>query len=174
MTKGRGFTLIELFIVLAVLGILLSAGLPTFSRIVARTRLRSAVSDCVQSLQFARMQAVMHRRYISIANRHGKWQTGWTIFVDANANGFHERGERKLRQHPPLSSQIKIIATKRARRHIIYAPSGRSRQPNGGFLAGSLYFCPADKSLRGYRLVLNSVGRIRTERIKADSRKCRT
>ena len=172
MSRRNGFTLIELLIVVCVLSVLLTASLPTFSRIIEDVRLRSAMNDCVRSLQFARAEATLRKCHVSVMSNNGSWQAGWTVFVDSNATGFWETGEQRLYQQTRLPSTIRVTPTTTARHHITYAPDGQSQQVNGSFQADSLYFCPTNKSLQGFRIVINRVGRIRVEQIPMSSEKC--
>jgi type IV fimbrial biogenesis protein FimT len=55
---GRGFTLIEVMVVVALLSVLLGLGAPAFSNYLANVRLRSAAETVLADLQEARTTAI--------------------------------------------------------------------------------------------------------------------
>jgi prepilin-type N-terminal cleavage/methylation domain-containing protein len=58
MRRQEAFTLVELFIVLAVLGIMASIAIPAFSGWLPGYHLRSAADDLYSELQLTKMQAI--------------------------------------------------------------------------------------------------------------------
>lgn len=59
-SSGCGFTLVELAVVLAVLAVLVAAGVPSFGAALARHRLQAAAQHLQADLSLARQQAVAH------------------------------------------------------------------------------------------------------------------
>jgi prepilin-type N-terminal cleavage/methylation domain-containing protein len=58
MRKKAGFTLTEIVIVIAVLGLLAAVGVPSYLRYVPKYRLRSAARDLYSNLNLAKMAAI--------------------------------------------------------------------------------------------------------------------
>lgn len=56
--KSKGFTLVELMIVLAIIGAMVILGFPTFTGWIARARLRDAARTVFSDMQLARVQAI--------------------------------------------------------------------------------------------------------------------
>lgn len=88
MRTQRGFTLIELMVVVAVLGILLGIGVPGMTQLVAQNRVSSAASDFHLALQSARSAALTQRTKASICPADGQpcgqgqdWTTGWATYL---------------------------------------------------------------------------------------------
>jgi prepilin-type N-terminal cleavage/methylation domain-containing protein len=57
--SNRGFTLIEIMIVISIAAILLATGIPAFVRAMHKDKLRKAVSDLVEGCSHARAQAIL-------------------------------------------------------------------------------------------------------------------
>ncbi len=91
-TKMRGFTLIELMISLTIVGILTVVGLPSLVDFVAEQRVRTAASDLVSEIAFARAKAVESSRRVIMERLSVTWDQGWRIYIDINGNGTYEAG----------------------------------------------------------------------------------
>jgi type IV fimbrial biogenesis protein FimT len=99
LTEGRrplaaavGFTLIELMIALVILAILVVVGLPNMTDFVAEQRVRTAASDMVSEIAFARAKAVELSRRVIVEKLGSGWDQGWRIYADVNGNGSYEAG----------------------------------------------------------------------------------
>jgi prepilin-type N-terminal cleavage/methylation domain-containing protein len=67
LLRSRGFTMLELLIVLAIMGILAAVGIPWFMKIMQRQELKSAVHEIQTTLAAARMTAVKLNAPVSVA-----------------------------------------------------------------------------------------------------------
>lgn len=79
----RGFSLLELLAVLAVLGILTAIGIPSFTYLTQTTKLKSATSDLHLALMKARSEAVKRDTPIVIEPKSGAWTNGWRVCITA-------------------------------------------------------------------------------------------
>ena len=76
---ARGFTLVELMIVLAVVAIFASLAAPSFRELTATQKVRSAVSALNESLWLARSEAI--KRNTDVEFEFDSVSSGWTIQV---------------------------------------------------------------------------------------------
>jgi len=76
----QGFTLAELLIVMAIVGILASLAAPAFSQFIKSQRIKSMASDLNASLTLARSEAIKRNANATITPT-GTWQGGWQITV---------------------------------------------------------------------------------------------
>lgn len=89
---NHGFTLIELLVAVAIAGILLGIGVPSFANAIQESRISSQYNTMVGSLYLARSEAVKGSAEITVCPRKnagadicgGKddWNNGWLVFID--------------------------------------------------------------------------------------------
>lgn len=63
----KGFTLIELMVTIAVLAIIVTISVPSFSNMIAHQNLKKSTSELIGVLNQARSKAVLERRSIEVA-----------------------------------------------------------------------------------------------------------
>ncbi|WP_439107208.1 GspH/FimT family pseudopilin [Congregibacter sp.] len=76
---AKGFTLVELMIVIVIIAILLTVAAPSFRNFVAQQRLRSASMDLRMALTMARSEAVKRNANVTLARIDGDWSNGWVV-----------------------------------------------------------------------------------------------
>jgi len=84
----RGVTLIEMLIGIAILGILMAVGLPSYRAWIQNTQIRTAAESVLSGMQLARNEAV--RRNINVQLVLGA-QSSWTISVPSTAEQIQAR-----------------------------------------------------------------------------------
>lgn len=96
-----GFTLIELMLGVALLGVLLAIGIPSFGDMMRTNRLASQVNEFTATLNFARSEAYKRGLpvVVCVANNDvtdcsttASWSNGWLAYVDTNRNGTYQTG----------------------------------------------------------------------------------
>ena len=80
--RSRGFTLIELMVVISIMAVLLGIGVPSFKSFVAGQRVKTAAGDFSLALVFARSEAIKRNADVTVtAASSGAtgWRDGWTV-----------------------------------------------------------------------------------------------
>ncbi|TXT40107.1 MAG: type IV fimbrial bioproteinis protein FimT [Comamonadaceae bacterium] len=105
-SKPHGFTLIEVMVSLAILGLLAALGAPSFSDSIRRFRVKGISDDLMASIQLARVEAIRRGRPVALIRELASsscsnplldsdtWSCGWRIVEDTNANGSISAAER--------------------------------------------------------------------------------
>lgn len=167
--RGRGFTLMELLVVLAVGTSLLAIGVPGYAFLLNASRLTTQTNDLVAALHLARSEAIKRRVRVTICktsspmvaqpacDRGADWHDGWLVFVDGGARGVIDAGDTVLRVQDRSASGATIVPNYSYRHFISYRPSGVS-QGSSGLHNGTLSICVA-----GMRrdIIINVTGRPR-------------
>lgn len=183
-TLAIGFSLIELMVVIAVVGILTSLALPSFQQAVANQRVRAAISDLSEDFAMMRIQAVKTGNRVGISSNSGGWKSGWTIFVDSSTtlgdstvaatdkNGVFDTGETIVGSHSAVNSNLSISltgATGAGIGTVTVGPDGKIRVYVGGVLqsgvTGFLVTAPnasysSALAAKGKALVFSPTGRL--------------
>lgn len=74
----RGFTLIELVTVVAIVGIIAALAGPAFSELTASQRVQTAAEDIFTTLLRARSEAIKQNSDATVT-ASGSWTSGWTV-----------------------------------------------------------------------------------------------
>jgi len=83
--NARGFTMIELLAVIAILGILSTMAAPSFRSFIVSQRIKSASFDIMSSLIMARSEAIKRNALVDIVPKAHpvtgvvSWSSGWDI-----------------------------------------------------------------------------------------------
>ncbi len=134
--KQRGFGLIEILFVLAIVAIALGIGVPAFTTIFANIRMTDATNALVSSLHAARSEAIKRQVTVTLCPTvdgdgpcltDGSLASGWTVFVDRNADATISADDVVVQRHaalvPQLRDGVRVIPAA-APGYIIFNGSG--------------------------------------------------
>lgn len=132
----RGFTLLELMLVIVIMGIMVAVSIPSFSGVFAQTRLTTATSSLASALGFAGRLAVMERLSCRL-NCDTQQGTYWlSIEKDPlEAPGTYSKPDGHLGKDRSLPQGIKIskMLTPRGvspeqEKYICASPNGKMEE----------------------------------------------
>ena len=73
----RGFTLVELMVVIAIMAILAVLAAPSFNEFIAKQQTRSAAYELAQTFQTARSNAILNRRSVDVRASYPTTGNNW-------------------------------------------------------------------------------------------------
>lgn len=150
--RQRGFTLIELMVVLALVAILASMAAPSFRTLLAKRTVEAAAGAMLADLRFTRSESVKRAARVTLCQSSdgascvgnaGAWTDGWIVFIDEDGDSALDAGDEVIRVQQRLPSMGSIASTNPAsdRKNLTYQPTGWSRSANRTFIfkpAGSV------------------------------------
>ena len=141
--QARGFTLIEIMVVVIIVGLVLALGYPSMRRSFARARMMSQVGVLKQAMGKARATSLARGRGVAVrlletaAQQEGGTVVAW---VDLNGNGVREATvedeigrwtvKRRIILKPDPSRRLFILGT--ANRGVLFLPNGSARSTASG------------------------------------------
>ena len=187
MKKYSGFTLIELFITLAVVSVLLVIGVPSLKSFLQKSQLIASTNELVSAFHVARSEAIKINNSVTICESSngsscntpgtGNWKNGWIVFVDRNTDqagigaacaDANANTDCLLRIHAGVADGQMALsganAGGKAVRSVTFDSRGLPRNAAGTSMSGKFSLCSYDtnNSVIGSRaVVLSLAGRVR-------------
>jgi type IV fimbrial biogenesis protein FimT len=183
-SSHKGFTLVELMVVITVAAILASVLVPNMRNFLRNSRLSSGVNDLLHSLNLARTEAIKRQAgnavvcgstAPTVANPVCTYGTfsGWFVFIDTNGNWQHDNGEPVLEAHSTLDASVTVKPD--ANNNIVsYAPTGFANLAGAAIPTSTLIFCDArgitavGTQSTARALYISRTGRARASALQAD------
>lgn len=161
--SSAGFTLVELIVVMAIIGILATIAIPSFRGFTDGSNVTAAVNDLVSAFNLARSEAVTRSTNVSVcksANQTacvttGNWDQGWIVFTDANADGTVNGTDAVLRVYAKPSGNTTMTAAGNLVNRVTYASTGFF----SGVFNGTVTVTSGSRS---EQVIANNTGRFRT------------
>lgn len=162
----RGFTLIELMVVVAIAAIVLFFGIPTFTSAIKNTAAQTTANNFFTALLVARSEAIKRNQRAVLCKSAdgascttaGNWESGWLIFADTDSDATLDVGEDVVRSYAAASSQVTLRSNNAAQSNVLtYRPDGTITT------AGTFRVCHGTQTLYGRSIVISATGRPRRE-----------
>jgi len=162
--QENGLTALELIVTMAVIAILLAAGVPAIENYALNLRMRTAMDMLVSDLAQARSHAISHNVQTVICpaaenndcSAEAAWNDGWILFTDLNADRHKQESEPLLKHGGTV--ELLNINSSDSRRSLRFYPNGTAPGSNT-----SILFCDGRGTSHANTVKLSNSGRIRTQ-----------
>lgn len=115
---ARGFTLIEMMTVVALLAIVMAIAVPSFSAFLNGQRVKGMAFDLTSDFLLARSEALKRNASVTITRSGSGWTGGWTASVPSTSTQISARG--------PSSGELTVSGAPAA---ITFDVNGRVAAP---------------------------------------------
>jgi type IV fimbrial biogenesis protein FimT len=159
--QARGFTLLELIVTVVVAAIVLTVGIPSMAKTIAKGRQSAEINALFHAFHLARKEAIRRRDLVSICpssdaarcNPGLDWSDGWVMFANLDRDEPPERdnGEPLILARE-ADGNLRITANRRG-----FTSRGIRRRATNG----TLVVCDAARRIPGKALVVSYTGRPR-------------
>src|SRR5215467_4188143 len=159
------FTLIELLIALAVVGILVATAAPNARAFLAAAALRERSEALMRSLSVARSEAIKRGMRVdvcpSVDREHcassAAWEAGWLTFVNEAKSAQPAEASAILSRETPSRSGIAIAGNRPVADYISFTSIGHARRHDGALQMGTFIVCQRGQGAQ--KVVLANSGR---------------
>lgn len=173
MLKQNGFTLVELMVAVALLGLLLSMAVPALDQFTTNARQTGAINDFVASMHMARSTAVTTNSRVTVCASSNQrtceavpWDRGWIAFSDRNNNGFVDGDDAVVAASQ--GSEFLDIASGEFGLSLQFRPNGRVVNAGVNGTAGQFTVCDDRGDEYAKVLIIDLSGRPRVSKSMAD------
>lgn len=161
--KGSGFSLIELMVTVAVIGVTAVMAGPALGDFVSDMRISAKTNDLLAFFNVARSEAAKRGTRVAIcissnqatcATGGTDWATGALAFIDADGNGQVNGSDTILRVLDAMPANFTVTATTAFATgyFFYYRPSGAASSP------GTLRLCRSGRPARN--ISVSAIGRV--------------
>lgn len=170
---SRGFTYVELLVVVLVVAVLASIATFVVHQVGARARLTVAQSKLAAAWLAGVSHAAGHGVEVVFCPgseagcRKGvDWENGWILFADNDGNRMPSAGEKLLASEAPLNRHTRLRSTV-GRTRVVFQPNGSNAGSNITWVV-----CDSQAPDKSISVVVGNGGRIRHASLKGVQPAC--
>jgi len=174
LNNKRGFSLIELMVVLAIAAILLGVGLPSFKDFLANSKMAETNNALVHSIQLARSTSVerLEATGVCVSNEPmlddascaigSNYNNGWFVYVDSDGDGLRGVAEDIVERVDAPGAAFTFAPSTTFENQIYFNDSGSSINVAGVPISGTIGIDYAN-GLQVRLITVSANGRVSTK-----------
>ncbi len=159
-------TIIEVLVVIAIISIIASMGIPMMQRTIHNSRVTTQANEFIGHLNYARSEAVRRGERVVVCKNSdgdtcaetGGWDQGWIVFVDSNDSNDRDSDEELLQVRDELEGGSTMTGNTNVQKHVSFLSNGGL----AGLGTGTITLCSHNK---GIKIIFIRTGRVRSERV---------
>ena len=169
-TMQAGFTLVELLLTMALLGILSTLAFSSFGTMIQNNRIATQTNDFMSALMLARSESLKRITRTTVCRSangtacatSGGWEQGWIIFADLDNDATVDTGETIVQVYSALNANSSLRGETNVAAYISYIPTGVTQLVGGSTQTGTLIMCD-DRGFGGNAraIIISATGRPR-------------
>ncbi|MEL7313172.1 MAG: GspH/FimT family pseudopilin [Pseudomonadota bacterium] len=169
--RTAGFTILELMITIAVLGVMASFAVPSFIETIRLNRIVTNNNELITAMTLARSEAIKRGTRVTVCRSAdaatcagaGAWEDGWIVFQDGTNFGTVDGGEEIIRTWEAAGNGVTMRATGSFTNWVSFVGSGETRAtPTNN---GSFQVCGSNADpLQGRTINIGLIGYASTEK----------
>jgi type IV fimbrial biogenesis protein FimT len=173
-TRHSGFTLFELMMGIAIMGILVSLAVPSFQDYGRNTRVVAVQNDLITAFNYARSEAIRRSATVTVCatstfttcGAAAAWSTGWFAFRDTNGDGSRQVAEEILQLWRSAGdAEVTFLTAGTNPQRVTFTATGLVT-PATGIKTYVVYSNACESGVaRARRVQINGIGSIRNDRI---------
>lgn len=172
MKNTRGFTLIELMVAVAVLGLSLAFGVPAFQNSLANSALRSSTMEMITALNAARAEAVSQRKTIALKAVNDDWNDGWMVDYSEGAANWDDDDGTQTEPLQRFDKRGTVTLTEADGVTLVeFQSTGLMTDDAGAAETLSITICDDRNDEIGRTIVVNQFGKLENQ-VHADASVC--
>jgi type IV fimbrial biogenesis protein FimT len=156
MSRNKGFTLVELMIVIAIFAVIAAVITPTFLASRDHSKVKGDAVNLRAVFESAKLRAIKHNTNVVVRFPD---TTSYQVFIDTNRNNAQDAGE-DLIVNETLAPGVTITSNTFTDNDMAFNPRGMANGPNS---TGTITM--TSPGGERYSVVVSSFGRVRMEHL---------
>lgn len=133
ISTTRGLTLIEILVVLALIGVMITIAVPAYTNFVTDNRMAAEMAGFTETLMLARSEAIKRGETVTVCTSGGStsscsdtanWNEGWIVFVDPDDSQSIGPTTTIIRTEPSWTSSDVLSGSAGVAHAISFSPLG--------------------------------------------------
>jgi len=174
LKSNRGFTLIELMVTIAIAGVLLAVGIPSFQGFISNSNMAATNNAMVYSIQLARSTSMERLSAAGVCASNSPsasdagcdagagYASGWIVYADDNGNGARDAAEDILERVEAPGNAFTFTPDAVFENQIYFNDSGASINVANVPISGQIKLEYGDGE-ESRRITVSANGRVSTE-----------